>query len=152
MLVKGPTDICVFQSAECQADPSGMWGPEPSQLMGRVRDFESMRASADRAVRENYKVMTQRAKPEGIRPIVAEQAAFSADRETMCRSYAREGTTSFCNAKFTEARALSLGTRLGVTSTGSTQSAETRPRRRQSDPYGIPPTDELMQRRPVDDD
>lgn len=150
VLVKGPADICVFQTASCQSDPSGVWGPEPAQLLGRVKDYESQRASADRIVRENYKVMTQRARPEGVRPIVAEQAAFSADREMMCQNYSREGTTSFCNAKFTEARALALATRLGVTTTASTGSSEPRSRRR-TDPYGLPTSDELMQK-PSDDD
>ncbi|WP_174873174.1 hypothetical protein [Enterovirga aerilata] len=150
VLIKGPSDICVFQSVSCQADPSGMWGPEPAQLMPKVRDYEAMRASADRIVRDNYKVLASRARPENARPIIAEQAAFSSDREMMCRSYAREGTTSFCNAKFTEARALSLATRLGIGV--STASAEPRPRRRQqTDPYALPSTDELMQRQPGED-
>lgn len=150
VLVKGPTEICTFQAASCQADPSGLWGPEPAQLTSRVRDYEAIRASADRIVRDNYKVMASRAAPAAMRPIIAEQAAFSADRETLCRSYAREGSTSFCNARFTEARAMSLASRLGIT----TASADaTRAARRRPDPYGLPSTDEIMQRRqPADDD
>ena len=147
VLVKGPADICVFQNVACQADPSGLWGPEPGQLLPRARDFEQARGSADKAVRENYKVMTQRARPEAVRAVVAEQAAFSADREMLCRSYAREGATSFCNARFTEARAVSLATRLGVGTT--TASSENRPRRgrQPGDSPDLPPSDELMQRR-----
>ena len=105
-------------------------------------------------MRDNYKVLTQRAKPEGVRPVVAEQAAFSADREMVCRSYAREGSTNFCNAKYSEARALALGTRLGIGATASAQAAESRPRRRSSqpDPYALPSTDELMQRPRSDND
>jgi hypothetical protein len=149
VMVKGPAETCTFQSVSCQADPSGMWGPEPAQLLPKVRDYEAMRAAADRIVRDNYKVLASRARPENARPIIAEQAAFSSDREMMCRSYAREGTTSFCNAKFTEARALSLATRLGVNV--STASAEPRVRRRPTnDPYSLPPSDELMQRQPED--
>ena len=49
-----------------------------------------------------------------MRPVVAEQAAFSADRETMCRSYRREAAHGFCNARFTEGRAVVLAARLGV--------------------------------------
>ena len=143
VLVKGPTDACVFTTANCQADPSGLWGPDPGQLVGRARDYEQSRGTADKAVRDNYKVMVQRARPEGVRPVVAEQAAFSSDREMLCRGYAREGSHSFCNSRVTEARAISLATRLGVTVTASTQPAEPRSRRR-PEPYGIPPTDELM--------
>lgn len=150
VLVKGPTDICTFASVSCQADPSGLWGPEPAQLMPKVRDYEAMRASADKIVRDNYKVLVSRAR-DNTRPVVAEQAAFSADREMLCRSYAREGTTSFCNAKFTEARALSLASRLGI-GVSATASAESRPRRRQqADPYSLPSTEEIMQRRPGED-
>lgn len=154
VIVKGPADVCVFQALGCQADPSGMWGPDPSQIVARAKDYESGRASADKAVRENYKVLTQRAKPDAVRAVVAEQAAFSADREMMCKSYAREGTTSFCNSKYSEARALALGSRLGIGTTASTQSAETRPRRSRAapDPYALPSSDELLQRRRADDD
>lgn len=152
VLVKSQSETCTFQSGACQADPGGMWGPEPSQVLARARDFEQIRGSTDKAVRENYKVLAQRARPEAVRPIVAEQAAFSSDREMVCRSYARESSTSFCNAKYTEARALSLAARLGLSLTASN---ETRSRRSRaaSGPEGLPPTEEIMQRRPdVDDD
>lgn len=153
VLVKGPTDVCTFQARACQVDPSGMWGPEPAQVASRARDFEQVRGSVDKAVRENYKVLAQRARPEAARPIVAEQAAFSSDREMVCRSYARESSTSFCNAKFTEARALSLATRLGLTIGASTASNEARSRRsRPAGPEGLPSTDELMQTRAGPDD
>jgi hypothetical protein len=160
VLVKGPEGgACVFQAIGCQADPSGMWGPDPNALIPRAKDFEAIRGSADKAARDNYKVMTQRAKPEGIRPIVAEQAAFSADREQVCKSYAREAAHGFCNARFSEGRALSLATRLGIT--GSTAAAAApsttimdpapRPRRGRpldsDDAFDMPSSDELMERR-----
>lgn len=147
VVVKGPTEICVFTAPACQADPSGLWGPEPAQLLGRAKDYEQARGAADKAVRDNYKVLVQRANPQGVRPIVAEQAAFSSDREMVCRSYAREGSHSFCNARMTEHRALALATRLGV----STQTAANQPnpelRRRRNDAMGLPATEELVQRR-----
>ncbi len=149
VVVKGPAEVCVFQAANCQADPGGLWGPEPPALLAKVRDYEAIRASADRIVRDNYKVLASRARPEAVRPIIAEQAAFSADRETLCRNYAREGTTSFCNARFTEWRALSLASRLGI----ATASADaTRASRRRSDPSSLPPSEDLMQRGVSDDD
>lgn len=150
VLVKGPTDICVFPTASCQADPSGLWGPEPAQLLGKAREYEQARGTADKAVRDNYKVMSQRAGRDGVRPIVTEQASFSSDREMICRSYAREGSHSFCNSRLTEARALSLATRLGVsTLTASSQQSEQRSRRR-NEAMGLPSSEELMQRRPAD--
>lgn len=149
VLVKGPTEICIFQAASCQADPSGLWGPEPGQLIGRAKDYEQARGTADKAVRENYKVLSQRATPQGVRPIVAEQAAFSSDREMLCRSYAREGSHSFCNSRVTEARALSLATRLGLSTVTASTQPDLRTRRR-NDAMGLPATDEIMQRRPAD--
>jgi hypothetical protein len=130
VLVKGPGEVCVFEQANCQVDASGMWGPDATSLLARARDYEATRGSADKIVRENFKALTQRARPEAVRPIVAEQAAFSAEREQVCKSFAREGSHSFCNARYTEARALSLATRLGLTVTAANQSGEGRRRTR----------------------
>lgn len=151
VLVKGPeSGVCVFQALNCQADPGGLWGPEPAALIPRARDFESIRASADKAARDNYKVLTQRATPQAVRPIVAEQAAFSADREQVCKSYAREGVHGFCNARFSEGRALSLAARLGLApgATAAIDPPAQRPRRTRpldsDDPYNLPSSDQLM--------
>jgi hypothetical protein len=114
VMVTAPAEACVIQEADCQAEPRGLWGPDPASLLPRAADFEQVRGTADRAVRENYKALTQRASPQGARPIVAEQAAFSSEREQVCRSYAREGAHGFCNARFTEARAVTLSARLGL--------------------------------------
>lgn len=156
VLVKPKGDSCLIQTPTCQADASGMWGPEPTQLVAKARDYEAARGTADKAVRDNYKVLVQRARPEGVRPIVAEQASFSSEREVVCRTYAREGSHSFCNARYSEARAISLAQRLGVsvasnlTAPSGPTPAEYRVRRR-NDPYALPSTDELVQRSPLDD-
>lgn len=155
VLVRGKGDSCQIQTPTCQADAAGMWGPEAAQLVPRSRDYETARGVADKAVRENYKVLVQRARPEGVRPIVSEQASFSSEREVLCRNYAREASHSFCNARFSEARAIALAQRLGVTvasvqTTPAPTAAEYRARRR-NDPYSLPATEELVQRNPFDD-
>ncbi len=150
VLIKAAGEACTFQATNCQADAAGLWGPDPGQLIPRARDYEAARGTADKAVRENYKVLVQRARPESVRPIVAEQAAFSAEREVLCRSYVREGAHSFCNARFSEARAISLAQRLGIAVASVQPAAEARPRRR-ADPYAVPSTDDLVQRSPLDD-
>ena len=76
-----------------------MWGPEPAALAGVLADIERDRGAADKAVRENYKILAQRAKPQDARAIVGEQAGFSAEREIACRAYARESAHGFCNAR-----------------------------------------------------
>jgi hypothetical protein len=127
VMVTAPTEACVIQEADCQAEPLGLWGPEPANLIPRAAELEQARGTADRAVRENYKALTQRASPQGARPIVSEQAAFSSEREQVCRSYAREGAHGFCNARFTEARAVTLAARLGLLTQAEAQAE--RPRR-----------------------
>jgi hypothetical protein len=114
--VRGPAEACIFEGADCRVDPRGLWGPEPAALTARARGIEQERAQADRAVRENYKALTQRARPQEVRSVVAEQAAFSSEREMMCRGYAREAAHGFCNTRFTEARAAQLAARLGLAS------------------------------------
>lgn len=126
----GESDICTFQAQDCQVEPKGLWGPTPATLLPRAGEFENARGPADKAVRDNYKVLGQRAGTAGIRPVVAEQAAFSADREQLCRSYGREAAHGFCHLRFTEARGLSLATRLGVGPTTGPVAATPRPRRR----------------------
>jgi hypothetical protein len=130
VLVTAPTEACVIQEADCQAEPRGVWGPEPGSLIPRAGEFEQARGSFEKAVRENYRALSQRATPQGVRPVVAEQAAFSSEREQVCRSYAREGAHSFCNARFTEGRAVTLASRLGILmQAAEAQPAGERPRR-----------------------
>jgi hypothetical protein len=114
VMVTGPADACAIQEADCRAEPRGVWGPEPGGLIPKAAEFEQARGSFEKAVRENYKALGQRAGPQAVRPIVAEQAAFSSEREQVCRSYAREGVHGFCNARFTEGRAVTLASRLGI--------------------------------------
>ncbi|MGC5777799.1 hypothetical protein [Methylobacterium sp. NFXW15] len=124
---------CTFTAADCATTPVGLWGPPAATLVPRAGEFDTARGVADKSVRDNYKLMTQRARREDVRPIVAEQAAFSADREQYCRSYAREGTHGFCHLRFTENRSLALATRLGAntaapTAATTTTAAPRRPR------------------------
>lgn len=53
-----------------------------------------------------------RAAPGQSRAVVAEQASFSADRETACRDYAGEDRHGFCHLRYTEIRAIALRARL----------------------------------------
>ncbi|MGU3667645.1 hypothetical protein ACLBX9_25955 [Methylobacterium sp. A49B] len=111
-LASGP--VCTFSAADCATTPTGLWGPPAATLIPRAGEFDTARGVADKAVRDNYKLMTQRARREDVRPIVSEQAAFSSDREQLCRTYAREGAHGFCHLRVTENRALALATRLGA--------------------------------------
>lgn len=120
---------CTFSASDCATTPVGLWGPPAATLIPRAGEFDAARGVADKSVRDNYKLMTQRARREDIRPIVAEQAAFSADREQFCRSYAREGTHGFCHLRFTENRSLALATRLGANTAAPTATTAPAPRK-----------------------
>ena len=126
----GEGKSCAFTAADCLTTPGGLWGPGAAGLLPRAAEFDMGRGVSDKAVRDNFKVMTQRMKGQDIRPVVQEQAAFSSDREEVCRTYAREGAHGFCHLRYTEARALSLAARLGANLTQTTASVTPRPRRR----------------------
>ncbi|MBE7248470.1 MAG: hypothetical protein INR63_26285 [Actinomycetospora chiangmaiensis] len=126
----GSGPVCTFSAADCATTPTGLWGPAPATLLPRAGEFDTARGVADKAVRDNYKLMTQRARREDVRPIVSEQAAFSSDREQFCRGYAREGTHGFCHLRFTENRALALATRLGANTAVPTAAVAPRSRPR----------------------
>lgn len=125
----GGNPVCTFSAADCATTPSGVWGPAAAGLIPRSGEFDTGRGVADKAVRDNYKVMTQRARREDVRAIVTEQAAFSSDREQVCRTYAREGAHGFCHLRFSEVRAVVLANRLGAGSAAPTAAATPRPRR-----------------------
>lgn len=126
----GSTPLCTFAAADCSTKPGGLWGPAAATLVPRSAEFDTARGVADKAVRDNYKVMTQRARGQDVRPVVTEQAAFSSDREQACRNYTREGTHGFCHVRLTEARAIALATRLGISAPTPSANAAPRPQRR----------------------
>lgn len=129
VMVNASAPACTIKEADCEIDPRGLWGPEPGALLPQAASLEDARGQADRAVRENYKALVQRAGPQNTRPVVSEQAAFTSEREQTCRWYAREGAHGFCNVRFTEARALSLAARLGLNASAAAAPAAPRPRR-----------------------
>lgn len=126
----GTSKVCSFSASDCATTPSGLWGPSAAALIPKAAAFDEARGVADKAVRDNYKVMNQRMKGQDIRPVVQEQAAFSSDREELCRTYAREGAHGFCHLRYTEARAIGLAARLGASMTSPTASVTPRPRRK----------------------
>ena len=124
VLVTSPVEGCVVEAAGCRAEVTGLWGPEPGSLLPKAKEIEQARGVADRAVQEGYRALTKQARPDEIRGIVAEQASFSSSREQVCRSYAREAGHGFCNARFTEARALLVSSRLGLNSASQAKAQE----------------------------
>ena len=48
------TTACVFQAADCQASPSGVWGPEAASLEKDAKAIEKSRSRADASIVEKF--------------------------------------------------------------------------------------------------
>jgi hypothetical protein len=138
-LVVEPAQPCVVETAACRIDPRGLWGPDSRTLASRAKEIETARGVAERAVREGFRVLTQKADAVEQRTIAREQAGFSAERELTCREFQREGQYGFCGARITEAKAAAIRARLGITSEPK-PAARPRPRPAAPRPAPIPLT------------
>ncbi|MEA2839192.1 MAG: hypothetical protein QOF41_522 [Methylobacteriaceae bacterium] len=105
---------CEFKAADCQVDPAGLWGPRPSEFgPERTKEFERERAHAESTMRADFRALLAGTKDkQEIKALASEQAGFSSQREEKCRTYTGEDVHGFCALRFTEARAIALGTRL----------------------------------------
>jgi hypothetical protein len=114
ILVPRLPQLCVFTQADCQVDPSGLWGPAAAALgPDRRTDIEKSRARAETSLRANFRALLSRAHDgRQVKLIAREQAGFSSEREQLCRDYSGEDEHGFCAARITEARAASLANRL----------------------------------------
>lgn len=113
ILVLEPSQPCVIAAAQCRLTPQGLWGPDGRGLVALARDIERDRVRAETQVRDGFRQLTARGdNPDERRSVAREQAGFSAEREQICRDYAREATHGFCAAKINEARAASIRARL----------------------------------------
>lgn len=113
VFVGGPSAGCEFRTADCRIDPTGMWGPDAASLTPRAREIERERSRADAALRDTWKLLTERGRGSADqRATTAEQAGFPAERDTMCRDYDGEDVHGFCHTRYTQMRAAGLRTRL----------------------------------------
>lgn len=112
--VLGPAEGCAFQLADCRVDPHGLWGPEGTELAGRLKDIEQERGRAERGLHDTLRSLMARLQGTELNALAAEQAGFSSEREMVCRDYAGESTHGFCAARLTEARAADLAARLAA--------------------------------------
>src|SRR6185437_1713316 len=60
VLVPAQTDACVFTAADCQASPSGLWGPDAAELDKDPKAISKLRASADRAIKASLRALERR--------------------------------------------------------------------------------------------
>jgi hypothetical protein len=113
-LVEKSQAVCEFQQANCRVNPAGLWGPQSGDLgPDKVKELEHVRAVAEATVRTTFKALVASTKDKlAIMGYAREQAQFSSTREETCRDYAGEGRHGFCAARVTEARAVTLRSKL----------------------------------------
>ncbi len=105
------TTACVFQAADCQASPSGVWGPEGATLEKDAKAIGKSRSRADASIVESLRLIKARDKGASTAALIREQTDFASRRDDACRDYSGEVRHGFCAARMTEARAALLRTR-----------------------------------------
>jgi hypothetical protein len=107
VLVPAQTTACVFQAADCQASPSGLWGPDGATLEKDAKAIAKTRRSADASISRILRFIQDRDKASSA-TLTREQTDFASQRDEVCRDYAAEGRHGFCGDRMTEARAALL--------------------------------------------
>ncbi len=113
VLVPSQISACVFKAADCQANPSGLWGPDGSSLERNAPEIAKQRAQAETAMGEVVHAIESRAEnsPEAAN-LMRDQNAFAGQRDDACRDYVKESVYGYCATRLTEARTALLQARL----------------------------------------
>jgi len=111
VLVPAQTDACVFTAADCQASPSGLWGPDVAELDKDPKAISKLRASADRTIKASLRALERRDRGAAA-SLGREQSDFSAARDDVCHDYVAESRLGFCASRLAQARAALLAKRV----------------------------------------
>jgi len=113
VLVPAQNAACVFKAADCQASPSGLWGPEEANLEGDAKSIERRRALAETAAAGFLRTLEARLKgrPEAA-DVAREQSDFAARRDDVCRDYEKEAAHGYCASRMAQSRAALLRARI----------------------------------------
>jgi hypothetical protein len=112
-LVPSQITACVFKAADCQTNPSGLWGPDGSSLERDAAEIAEERLQAEKAMGKVVHAIESRAEnnPEAAN-LMRDQSAFAGRRDDACRDYVKESVHGFCATRLTEARNALLQSRL----------------------------------------
>jgi hypothetical protein len=111
VIVPTQTAACVFQAADCQASPSGVWGPDETALENDADRISKARAGAEASITASLKALQKRDKSAAA-ALAREQNDFAAHRDDVCRDYVDEAKYGFCATRLTQARAALLRRRV----------------------------------------
>jgi len=108
VLVPAQSNACVFSAADCQASPSGLWGPQPAEMDPKA--ISKLRATADRSIQDSLRDLEKHDK-DAAATLAREESDFSAARDEVCRDYAEETRLGFCRSRLAQSRAALLAKR-----------------------------------------
>ena len=111
VLAPQQANACVFAAADCQASPSGLWGPESADLEKDPRAIGHARALADRSIQDSLKELVRRDK-DAAASLARQESDFAAERDDLCHDYAGETKLGFCASRLQQTRAALLIKRL----------------------------------------
>jgi hypothetical protein len=124
VLAPSQANACVFAAADCQASPSGLWGPAPADLDPKA--VARARAAADRSIQDSLRALERRDK-DAAASLTREESDFAAERDDVCHDYAGETKLGFCASRLQQTRAALLAKRL---SQAGPEPKDTRKKRR----------------------
>jgi hypothetical protein len=128
-LVPAQSNACVFTAADCQANPSGLWGPEPGDLEKDARAISQERAAADRSIQDSLRTLAGRTE-DAPAELSRDSSDFAARRDDLCQAYAAERRIGFCASRLAQARAAQLAQR--VAAAGPVRPAKAQKRRKKA--------------------
>ena len=123
-LVPSQITACVFNAADCQTIPGGVWGPDGASLVGDAAKIVKERAEAEKAMAKLVRAIEDRAK-DGAEAagLARDQNGFAGQRDELCRDYVKESIHGYCALRVTEARTALLQTRLDALTPASAPKA-----------------------------
>jgi hypothetical protein len=112
VLVPAENAACVFQAADCQASPGGLWGPDAASPADDSKALAHQRSRAEAAAAHSLHAIQARLKgrPEAD-DAVHEDSDWAARQDDICRGYAQEAVSGFCASRMAQARAALLKAR-----------------------------------------
>jgi hypothetical protein len=112
VLVPAQNAACVFQAADCQASPSGLWGPDGAGPADDSKALARQRSHAEAAALRSLHAIAARLKgrPEAD-DVVHADSDWAARQTEICRGYAQEALSGYCASRMAQARAALLKAR-----------------------------------------
>jgi uncharacterized protein YecT (DUF1311 family) len=109
VLAHAQTSDCVFQAADRQANPEGLWGPAGAGLATNGNAIEKDRLRAETQMNADLALLSAGINDsEESADLTRQQAAFLSERDRVCHAYADEPAHGFCWSQITLALAALL--------------------------------------------